>query len=67
MRRVFPAKARSDEFFLHMTNGVYGASGSPIFRCVPNFNAGKLLGVDVSAPSPHRRRLHPAEQREGSA
>ena len=46
LRRVFPAKARSEEFLLHMTNGVYGASGSPIFRCVPNFNAGKLLGIE---------------------
>lgn len=47
----FPTKARSDEFFLHMANGVYGASGSPIFRCVPNINAGKLLGVEVTAPT----------------
>jgi hypothetical protein len=51
MRRVLPAKARSDEFFLHMTNGVYGASGSPIFRCLPTFNAGKLLGVEMGAPT----------------
>lgn len=51
LRRWFPAKAKSDEFFLHMANGAYGASGSPIFRCVPIFNAGKLLGVDVSAPT----------------
>jgi hypothetical protein len=51
LRRLFPAKAPSDEFLLHMTNGVYGASGSPIFRCLPNFNAGKLLGIDVSAPA----------------
>jgi hypothetical protein len=48
---VLPAKARSDEFFLHMANGVYGSSGSPIFRCLPAFNAGKLLGVEVSAPT----------------
>ena len=34
-----------------MANGVYGASGSPIFRCLPIFNAGKLLGVDVTAPT----------------
>jgi hypothetical protein len=32
LRRALPAKARSDEFFLHMTNGVYGSSGSPILR-----------------------------------
>jgi hypothetical protein len=51
LRRWFPTKAGTDEFFLHMTNGAYGASGSPIFRCLPIFNAGKLLGVDVSAPS----------------
>lgn len=50
-RRLFPAKATSDEFFLHMANGVYGTSGSPIFRCLPTFNAGKLLGVEVSAPA----------------
>ena len=51
LRRLFPAKASGEEFLLHMANGVYGASGSPIFRCVPNFNAGKLLGIDVSAPA----------------
>ena len=48
LRRCFLPRSRSDEYFLHMTNGVYGASGSPIFRCVPNFNAGKLLGIDVA-------------------
>jgi hypothetical protein len=32
LRRALPAKARSDEFFLHMANGVYGSSGSPILR-----------------------------------
>lgn len=51
MRRQLPTKAHSEEFFLHMANGVYGASGSPIFRCQPSFNAGKLLGVEVSAPA----------------
>lgn len=51
MRRQLPAKAPGDEFFLHMANGVYGTSGSPIFRCTPNFNAGRLLGVEVSAPA----------------
>jgi len=51
LRRWFPTKADTDEYFLHMANGAYGASGSPIFRCLPIFNAGKLLGVDVSAPS----------------
>ncbi|MBI2736016.1 MAG: hypothetical protein HYX38_05620 [Rhodospirillales bacterium] len=51
MRRQFPATATSDEFFLHMANGVYGTSGSPIFRCLPSFNAGKLLGVEVGAPA----------------
>jgi hypothetical protein len=61
LRRLFPAKAPSDEFLLHMTNGVYGASGSPIFRCVPNFSAGKLLGIDVSAPA-RVAGLHPVEQ-----
>lgn len=51
MRRALPAKASSEEFFLHMANGVYGTSGSPIFRCLPNFNGGKFLGVEVSAPA----------------
>lgn len=51
LRRWFPTKVTTDEFFLHMGNGAYGASGSPIFRCLPIFNAGKLLGVDISAPS----------------
>jgi len=51
LRRWFPTKAKTDEYFLHMGNGAYGASGSPIFRCLPIFNAGKLLGVDVAAPS----------------
>jgi hypothetical protein len=51
LRRSFPTKVSSDEYFLHMTNGVYGASGSPIFRCQPNFNAGKLMSVDVTAPA----------------
>lgn len=51
MRRQFPAKTASDEFFLHMANGVYGRSGSPTFRCLPTFNVGKLLGVEVSAPA----------------
>ncbi len=51
MRRFFPTKVAGDEFFLHMTNGVYGTSGSPIFRCQPSFNAGKLLGVEVTAPT----------------
>jgi hypothetical protein len=50
LRRWFPDKAMTDEFFVHMTNGAYGASGSPIFRCVPIFNDGKLLGIDVTAP-----------------
>ena len=30
-------------------------------------DGGKLLGADVSAPHPRRRRIHPAEQREGRA
>lgn len=51
LRRWFPTKARGDEYFLHMGNGAYGTSGSPIFRCLPVFNAGKLLGVDIAAPS----------------
>jgi hypothetical protein len=51
LRRWFPTKAATDEYFLHMGNGAYGASGSPIFRCLPIFNAGKLLGVDVTAPT----------------
>ncbi|CAN5828171.1 hypothetical protein BH11PSE3_BH11PSE3_18390 [soil metagenome] len=51
LRRWFPKRARTDEYFLHMGNGAYGASGSPIFRCLPIFNDGKLLGVDVSAPT----------------
>jgi hypothetical protein len=51
LRRWFPDKIGTDEFFAHMTNGAYGASGSPIFRCVPIFKDGKLLGIDVAAPS----------------
>ena len=51
LRRWFPTKVTTDEFFVHMTNGAYGASGSPIFRCVPIFNDGKLLGIDVAAPT----------------
>lgn len=51
LRGVHPERADGNESFLHMTNGAYGASGSPIFRCVPIFNGGKLLGVDVSAPT----------------
>ena len=51
LRRWFPGAVDSDEYFLHMTNTAYGASGSPIFRCLPVFNNGKLLGVDVRAPS----------------
>jgi len=51
LRRWFPNKVKGDEYFLHLGNGVYGASGSPIFRCLPIFNAGKLLGVDVTAPT----------------
>jgi trypsin len=51
LRRWFPDKVRTDEYFLHMANGVYGASGSPIFRCVPTFSAGKLVGVDVTPPA----------------
>ena len=51
LRRWFPDKARTDELFVHMTNGAYGATGSPIFRCVPIFNEGKLLGIDVGAPA----------------
>lgn len=51
LRRWFPAKVRTDEFFVHMANGAYGASGSPIFRCVPIFHDGKLLGIDVAAPT----------------
>jgi hypothetical protein len=51
LRRWFPDKVKTDEYFLHMGNGAYGASGSPIFRCLPIFNAGKLLGVDVAAPT----------------
>lgn len=51
LRRWFPTKVKTDEFFAHMANGAYGASGSPIFRCVPIFNDGKLLGIDVAAPT----------------
>jgi hypothetical protein len=51
LRRWFPTTVGSDEFFVHMTNGAYGASGSPIFRCVPIFKEGKLLGIDVGAPT----------------
>ncbi len=51
LRRWFPDKVKTDEYFLHMTNGAYGASGSPIFRCAPTFTAGKLAGVDVTPPA----------------
>lgn len=34
-----------------MTNGVHGASGNPIFHCLPNVSAGKLLGIEATAPT----------------
>ena len=51
LRQVLKDKVKSDEYFLHMTNGVLGASGSPIFRCVPTIVEGKFLAVEVSAPA----------------
>lgn len=45
-------RVRSDEYFLHMTNGAYGASGSPIFRCTPRFDEdGTFRKVEISAPA----------------
>ena len=38
-------------FAIRQGGPVYGSSGSPIFRCLPTFNAGKLLGVEVTAPT----------------
>ena len=49
-RQVLKDKVGSDEYFLHMTNSAFGASGSPIFRCMPTIIDGKFLGVEVSAP-----------------
>jgi len=46
VRNAFPDRADSDESFLHMTNGVYGASGSPIFRCMPAFDGFVRLSND---------------------
>lgn len=51
LRRNAPGKVSSDELFLHMANGAYGASGSPIYRCEPRFEDGKLVDVQVSAPA----------------
>ena len=50
-RPVLKDKVRSDEYFLHMMNGVLGTSGSPIFRCTPTIIDGKFLAVEVSAPA----------------
>lgn len=50
-RQVLKDKVKSDEYFLHMTNGVLGSSGSPIYRCTPTIIDGKFLSVEVSAPA----------------
>jgi len=50
-RQVLKDKIGSDEYFLHMTNSAFGASGSPIFRCTPTIIDGKFLSVDVGAPT----------------
>jgi len=50
-RQVLNDKVKSDEYFLHMTNGVLGSSGSPIYRCTPTIIDGKFVGVEVSAPA----------------
>ncbi|MFZ5783655.1 MAG: hypothetical protein ACOY4R_25945 [Pseudomonadota bacterium] len=51
LRSIFPDRADGDESFLHMTNGVYGTSGSPIFRCTPAFDGNKFQGIEVGAPA----------------
>lgn len=51
LRRAMKSTVRTDEYFVHMTNGAFGASGSPIFRCVPTIIEGKFLGVEISAPA----------------
>lgn len=50
-RQVLKDKVKSDEYFLHMTNGVLGSSGSPIYRCTPTIIDGKFISVEVSAPA----------------
>jgi hypothetical protein len=51
LRQVLKDKVRSDEYFLHMINGAFGTSGSPIFRCTPRIVDGKVEGVDVTPPA----------------
>ena len=51
LRLTAPDRMASEELFLHMANGVYGASGSPIYRCQPHFKDGTLVDVQVSAPA----------------
>lgn len=50
-RDVLKDKVQSDEYFLHMMNGVLGTSGSPIFRCTPTIIDGKFLSVEITAPA----------------